>query len=848
MSRSTNLPLWQQARILIAMVLLTLTCNAQTSFALQDVAISQTQQDDQKLLNGLRDRQLFDLADDYCENLLASDDLPPQRRVTLVVHQIKNLTAKAVSSTADDRTQIWQRVKKIADDFSSTFQGSRKFLVRAQRSLATIAQAELIRQEIDARLAKPDASQAAISLLRSVRDELDDTIRDIDKAIPRAASKETPTDLSGPQLQALKANLQFQFAVCNIERSQLYEVDDKASRKDALNQALKQIANANRTTEKGKPLWWDAKLTDSKCLRLLGRNEEASATLKTLPAELIPADLQPRFRIERLQVAVANGDGNAVGDLVSQALEDAQRTPPEDIGLVEATAWLSRTSRPEQAVKWKALSASLVKTIKSSHGRYWGRRAELILVESIQNNNARNSPAARLVSPDADLQILVEAAQTALEDKRYQDAVEGFAEAILLAKRQSDYDSVLRLSGKQAQVFEKLGQRENAAEAVLSVAIVKPNLPDADAAHLRGCWNLSQTLSGPNAKQQATRYQKCLEQHLQTWPDSPTAEVAMLLLGEQYQRSRNYRAAFDTFLRIPVSSNQSPQAIFKAANAASDLLRSLEQSQQPLDIMTERLLGQLLQPGTKNPALKPITKLLAADIDVRYRSRLPDQDTVNEFQQDPIIETSSLAELRLAIQTISEIRDLNAFSNKLDQAHDKKLTQQRLHDYLNAMRIRGDSSNSSEDLAKANLMVAQQAASDARQANQSKLATVWKLRIADLQQSLKQYKAAIETLTDLVNEFPRKADLQIQLARAMTEAYGRSDPQKPIDQWRRLASKLRPETDNWFLAKYNVAKLLHSSGQRSDALKLLKYIKANPPGWENSNLKSKFDSLFEKLN
>ena len=313
MSRLNNPSLWQQARIFVAVILLSLTCTSQNSFALpylaiQDVSVSQSQQDDEKLLTGLRERQLFDLADGYCEKLLASSDLPPQRQVTLVVHQLKNLTAKAVFSPVEGRSKIWQRVKKTASDFDSSFRGSRKFLVRTQQSLATIAQAELIRQEIDARLAQPNARDTAIDLLRSVRDELGDTIRDINKAIPRAPTKETPTDLSAGQLQALEANLQFQFAVCNIQRSQLYDAGDEASRKDALNQALEQIIKANRTTEKGEPLWWNAKLGSSKCLRLLGRTEEAAASLKTLPVNLLPTDLKPQFQIERLQVAIAKED------------------------------------------------------------------------------------------------------------------------------------------------------------------------------------------------------------------------------------------------------------------------------------------------------------------------------------------------------------------------------------------------------------------------------------------------------------------------------------------------------------------------------------------------------------
>ena len=160
--------LWQTHYTIIVVVLVTLACFPQITFAQQSGATTQVQQDDQKLLNGLRERQLFDLANDYCQKLLDSNDLPPQRRVTLTVHQLKNLTAKAVSSSGEIRTQTWQQIDTIADRFSDSFRGSRAFLVRTQQSLAKIAQARLIRQEIDVRLAQPGADKTAIKLLRSV--------------------------------------------------------------------------------------------------------------------------------------------------------------------------------------------------------------------------------------------------------------------------------------------------------------------------------------------------------------------------------------------------------------------------------------------------------------------------------------------------------------------------------------------------------------------------------------------------------------------------------------------------------------------------------------------------------
>ena len=841
--------LWQTHYTIIVMVLVILACSPQITFAQQSNATTQAQRDDQKLLDGLRKRQLFDLANDYCQKLLDSSDLPPQRRVTLTVHQLKNLTAKAVSSSGEIRTKTWQQIDTIADRFSDSFRGSRAFLVRTQQSLAKIAQARLLRQEIDVRLAQPGADKTAITLLRSVRDELDDTIQDIDKTIPRGKPDESSTDLSTPQLLALKGNLQFQYAVCNLERSQLYGADAKADRKDALTQAQEQIASANRTAEKGKTLWWEAKLASSKCYRLLGRHAEADATLKALPIKLLPAGLEPQLRIERLQVALATHNPTRVGNLVIKALKQAQRPPLEDIGLVEATAWLASATNSEQAVRWKSTSASLAKSVKLSHGRYWGRRAEVVLVDSIQHN-AANNPAATSISPDTDLLILTKAAETALKEKRHQDAVDGFAKAILLAKRQSDYESALRLSIQQGKLFEELGRHADAADVMIDSAIVKPNLHNAAAAHLRGCWNLLQTIVGADAPKQAETFQKNLEQHLQTWPTSSTAESALLWLGDQHSQNRNYRSAMETLLRVPTNSKRFPQAITHATSAASSILLKLEQTKQPLDLMTSRLTGQIREPATKDPDLKAITELLAADMDIRFRSRLPRQRILNEFEQDPRINDSGrqLTDLRLAIQTISKIKNSDAFAKQLLAAQNKPAVQQRLHDYLNAMRIRNDSSDSTQALATANLQVAQQAATDARQANQKERATVWALRVVELQIILSEHEQAIELLTKLVEEYPRKADLQIKLAQAMTAAYGKSDPEKPINQWRLLASRLRPESDNWFMAKYNVAELLHRSGKWDDALKLLKYIKANPPGWDNSKLKPDFDSLFQKLN
>jgi len=67
-----------------------------------------------------------------------------------------------------------------------------------------------------------------------------------------------------------------------------------------------------------------------------------------------------------------------------------------------------------------------------------------------------------------------------------------------------------------------------------------------------------------------------------------------------------------------------------------------------------------------------------------------------------------------------------------------------------------------------------------------------------------------------------------------------------LKQWRSIASRTTAHTKVWYESKLNVARLLHESGKSPEAAKMLKYIKAVPPGWEKSELKTEFETLLLK--
>jgi TolA-binding protein len=801
--------------------------------------------EDAKLLEGLRQRQLFELADKYCNDLFAKKTLGPKRKVGLTVQRLKTLTAMAVFATKEQRPSVWAKIDQLAADFESTFRGSRSLLVKAQAALAKVAQVRLIRQELDAKLVDASAGKKALQLLRSARSQIEALIRDIEKAIPTAASDASGSDLAAAQLLELKTNMNFQFAVCNLERSRLYDPQDRASRTDALSQASKQIEDVTRSAQPGTDLWWEANLASSKYFRLAGEPQAASKVFERLPRPSVPAHLLTSFLIEKLQVLKDNRDVASVEQLVRELINSPGREARLDFALLEASVWLGEKSTGK-AGNWKSFSTAMLKSIKSSHGGYWGRRAEIVLLGAL-DRGAIESASATEAATDADLTILIQLAENAQAENRFQVAADSFAKAIQLAGKLNSKATVFRLAVLQSQCYEKLKLHGKAAESLL-LAATHHRLSNASAVHLRACWNLAQQTGQSNAKsdgESTARFESELERHLTVWPENETADTARFWLADHLRQRRQYQLAFERLLSIRQESPKLAVAIVAASESAVSLLSQMKAKDQSVDLMTDRLLGRLTEKAAENGAVTDLVALLRADIELRFLGQLPESDWLAEMSKvdwSSSTQSASLVDTSQAIAVVGSFNRLAGFQSKVASI-DGQAVLKRSSEYLDSVWNRKKEASA----ARANLVVAERGKQVAQQQNDAGMIAYWQLRMADIQLALGENQAAIETLNLLVKQFPRKADLRIKLAQAVTEVYGKSDPDKAINQWRRLATKLRPQSENWFLAKYQVALLLAESGDRAAAEKLLKFMQANPPGWEQSKLKRDFDRLLRRV-
>jgi len=110
--------------------------------------------------------------------------------------------------------------------------------------------------------------------------------------------------------------------------------------------------------------------------------------------------------------------------------------------------------------------------------------------------------------------------------------------------------------------------------------------------------------------------------------------------------------------------------------------------------------------------------------------------------------------------------------------------------------------------------------------------------------------SAEKTLAALVEERSRDVALLLAQARVGTRIglEQRGDRlNAPLALWRGLARQLKPESDSWFEAKFNVARLLVALGEDKKASQLLGYLAALPSGWSKSSFASELTALHSSL-
>lgn len=814
---------------------------------------------DSKFLAGLRERGLYTLAEAYCDERLRR--LPPghEAQSELTVEWIRTLAEQAVNSPPPDRALLWSQAQAVADRF---FRQSplppRAALVRFQAALALLAQGELERQELESAAPSAERIEATRQLLRQAAGALEAFDKDLQGQLTISRrSPPRPLELNAAELDSLSQQAQQQLARVQRNRALLYE----AGSDDRLSLLLRAIEILNRVLPQVSPelsLRGTVQLDLAECERLLGRWDEAADLAAAFDQDAAPATARSRARAERIRVALGQNNLELAKQLSEERLAPELKSSPElDLARLEALLALStaaengrrvaadqRVPAAELAKQYQHQAAQLAESLEQSHGHYWGGRAGRLLLAAVPRGTAVSAELLGRAADDLYLQGRTDEALAAYDDAAHQ------------ARARGDHNGAFQLAYKAALVEQ---QRKRNAAAATRLRILAKNLPthrDAAAAHLLAAWNVAQDRDSRAASDGA--YQELLAEHLAMWPTSESADQARLWLGQKREAAGDWPGAIAAYAGVSRASSHFTAAIAALVRATRQDLATLAASGKPTSNAALEAISTfrraILGPENRWPErwteADRTAALAAAELIAAHQpgSASDAEDLLRRalaaaFDAPPAWRTAAQAQLVVALaaqggrqdEALAELRAIRAASP------DQMLA---VLDGLSRVAAAANE-RSRASIARLQLAAVAMLTQSQEQLNSAQRLTLDRVA-ADANAALGRRDAALATYEQLAKDHPDQGSVQEGYARLLLSTSDPQQLQRALDQWRRVASRAKPQSPRWLEAKYSVALAQQKLGDRAGAAKLLRYLLEAPPGLKGSEWEAKYAELLRQ--
>lgn len=499
---------------------------------------------DQRFLDGLRQRRLFQLAKVYCRQQLQRSDIDDARRAGLTIELARALASQALEAPAGESQARWREAAAVCVDFAARHPDHpRTLLVELQGALVQLAHGELLREQAALGRAGADRFDAARGELRAAVDRLADLCRRADerlRAAPTAVAQGDP-QLTAPELASTIDHLDRQLARAYRLQAACFE----SGSPDAVNSLGRAVERLNQllARETSDELRWEALLELARSYRDLKDPALARQTLDDLDAAQPPARLRLLSRAERARLSLAAGDVDEALQALSAGRKiDGQISPELDTAFLEvylaAAADLQRQERADEGEDFARRADAVLAEIERAHGPYWARRAELMA----------SGPRAESGST-AGVELLLRAAERLHAAGQFDDALAAYDRAAAEAAAAGDAGRAFEQAFSAATIEH---QRENYAAAssrYRAVARQQPERPRAPEAHLLAAHD---ALEAAKLREPMTTepYRRLLEEHLQLWPTHASANEARWRLARLETFDRRWQAALAAYRGI----------------------------------------------------------------------------------------------------------------------------------------------------------------------------------------------------------------------------------------------------------------------------------------------------------
>jgi len=804
---------------------------------------------DQRFLAGLRERGLYQLAERHCVNRLAEPEQTDVERAELTIELARCLAEQAASSPPEQRPPLWQRAEEVPRRFVEENPGNpRLLLVQFQGALTLLDRGELARQEAELLGGDPARFEAARQPLRSAASRLASLDAAVEERIRRPASAPTDDDrLSPERLQSLRNTIQYQLARTYRNQALSYPADSP-DRSNSLLKAVR-IFEFLAGLDVADPLAYPSRLALARCCRQLADYQKAERYLAALLTAEVPPDVRLRARAEQVLLLLASdqlrealavvGSGRSIDGLALPEFDDAALA-------AYLRAWRAavETKNDAQAKAWQERATSLVRTIDSLHGPYWGRRAEMRLAGSVRG------------LPGGSVDMLTRAAESAYRSGNLDEAVAAYDRAREEAATHGMADQAFDLGYTAAAIEHRRERHDQALGRFRRLALASPQHAKAPNAHLLAVYHAAQLVrvKSPGAQD---HYVALLNEHLQNWPRQSTADEARAQLARLREHQGDWQGAIAAYRAVSPGADNFADAVAGADRCYRAWLAARKAAGQDAEaiakVAAEWFESLVAGPDGRLPERwSPVQRQA-----VLSTARLLLTHTTSGYARAESLLTAALNSAADAPEDWrSDARALLVFS-LAGQGKRAEATEalERLSagppDALLTMldglaRIADDAPPEvRRELAELQLRTIEllgQSEQSLAKTEEQQLTRLYAGALADAGRTV----AAREAYRVLAEAHPRDGEIQEAYAELLLESDDRATQEAALKRWRDIEKKSPERSPRWFRAKYNLANLHYRLGNPEQAAKIITLLKVLHPDLGGPEMKAKFEGLLDK--
>ncbi|GAB4146273.1 MAG: hypothetical protein Tsb009_18890 [Planctomycetaceae bacterium] len=826
-----------------------------------------------RYFEGLRQRQLFRLAETTCLRRLANPRLTAEMRGQLTLELSRIYAAHAKFTTGSEQQRLWSSATKVIEEHLKSNDRvpiSTQYRLKVQQGIVAGLQAEFERWNVECSPGNSAVLTNANRVLQNAARRLHKLESELETALRKERQRLKPQSgtISPIEIKSLLKMVRYQRALVDVQTAIINSAKTGPAVRNLneTNRILIDLANGPVDS----PITWNSRVLLATTARLSGRLQRATDRLKTIEKKRPPVNVIDRTVAERIRILLAlNGPLEAEKMLDAYHRQRGGLTGELSFLRLQVDLRLAKLARASQKsaaerMYLKQAERHVTETEKTLGG-YWSWRCRLLW---------RNAQENQKFGPE--LAAAIRKAESLQETGQTLESAKEFGRAAKLAEEIGKTNIAADLWLTQAAIYMSKNDYRNAATAYRMIVDLRPQHSRSAQAHILWAYCLGRIYATSRTKDDRLAYMTALENHRKQFPKSPTAAEATWMLATLQEHRLQLTAALKLYQTIPLAHARGKSAQVAIARCyegilerlrtlnrtddlkiwetyATDQLESIVErfptDSRPLDIGEAEIAMRLarIQLNRNQPQYAKADRLLERILSASSHS----STQASDHQKKKATQAEEWRQLIRMVRQLRIVSLAGSGKTRKAQAELRQLSQSGTADVLAVLDglmqlTSGTDEKVRQELGNLQLQVALEL--NRKRAALKVSEQAWLDRcLAQAYVSSGQPERAIVYYEQLLKKSPQNMQLLKTTAELLLKSQQPEKLNKAGEYWRKIESTHKRGSEGWLNARYHVAYSLYRLKKFAECRKLITVTELLYPRLGGGELARKYGQLQVQL-